>query len=64
MKTLHFSIIINATKEKVWHAMLDDATYRQWTSVFNPSGSYYEGGLNTGDSIRFLGPNEDGTVSL
>jgi uncharacterized protein YndB with AHSA1/START domain len=63
MEKLHFSISINAPKEKVWDVMLNDVTYRQWTSVFNPSGSYYEGDWNTGSSIRFLGPNPDGTVS-
>ena len=43
MEKLHFSISIKAPKEKVWDTMLNDVTYRQWTSVFNPPGSYYEG---------------------
>lgn len=63
MEKLHFSISIKAPKEKVWDTMLNDNTYRQWTSVFNPSGSYYKGDWETGSSIRFLGPNADGTVS-
>jgi len=41
MQKLHFSIVINAPKEKVWHAMLDDKQYREWTGAFNP-GSYSE----------------------
>lgn len=67
MKKLHFSSLINAPKEKVWHAMLDDKSYREWTSAFNP-GSYYKGDWNKGSKILFLGPNpetgeESGMVS-
>jgi uncharacterized protein YndB with AHSA1/START domain len=64
MEKLHFSVIINAPKQKVWETMLNDATYRQWTDIFNPSsGSYYEGEWKTGSDMNFYGPNEDGTVS-
>lgn len=56
MEKLHFSIVINAPKEKVWHAMLDDAPYREWTAAFNP-GSYYEGTWEKGSKILFLGPD-------
>ena len=28
MQKLHFSMLINAPKDKVWHAMLDDQPYR------------------------------------
>jgi uncharacterized protein YndB with AHSA1/START domain len=58
---MHFSIIIDASKEKVWDTMLQDATYRQWTAAFGP-GSYYEGSWETGSDIRFLAPNDKGTV--
>lgn len=60
MEKLHFSIVIDAPKEKVWHTMLDDATYRQWTTAFNP-GSYYQGSWEEGSEILFLGPNPDGS---
>lgn len=56
MQKLHYSITINAPKEKVWHTMLDEATFRQWTSAFNP-GSYYKGDWNKGSKIIFLGPD-------
>lgn len=62
MQKLHCSIVINAPREKVWDVMLGDATYREWTSVFNPKGSWYEGGWNTGDDIRFYGPGENGEL--
>jgi len=63
MQKLHYSIFIKAPKQKVWETMLNDDTYRQWTAEFNPAGSYYEGGWETGSDIKFLGPEKDGTVS-
>ena len=64
MQKLHFSIVINAPKEKVWNTMLEDATYREWTKVFSPeSGSYFEGDWSTGSSMKFLGPEDNGTIS-
>lgn len=56
MEKLHFSIVINAPKEKVWHTMLDDEPYREWTAAFN-EGSYYEGSWEKGSKILFLGPD-------
>ena len=56
------SFVIKAPQEKVWHVMLDKETYKQWTSAFN-EGSTYEGSWEKGADIRFVGPNEDGTVS-
>lgn len=58
MKKLHFSILINAPKEKVWHVMLDDKPYREWTAAFNP-GSYYRGDWSKGSKILFLGLNPE-----
>lgn len=60
MQTLHFEIKINAPKAKVWDTMLNDATYREWTNVFNPGGSYYKGNWKTGSKMFFLGPGENG----
>lgn len=59
MQEIHFSIHIQAPKEKVWNTMLEDATYREWTKVFCP-GSYYEGSWNEGSEIRFFGEDENG----
>ncbi len=68
MKKLQFKINIEASKEKVWDTMLEDATYREWTSVFSP-GSYYKGDWSAGSKILFLGPDprtgeEGGMVSM
>ncbi len=59
MKKLHFEIDINASPEKVWDAVVDDRKYREWTSAFQ-EGSYFEGGWEKGDSIRFMAENMDG----
>jgi uncharacterized protein YndB with AHSA1/START domain len=61
MKKLHFSIVINAPKDKVWHTMLDQDTYRLWTEVFMP-GSHYIGDWNRGSKIQFLGPDQKGKM--
>lgn len=56
MLKLHFSITINASREKVWNTMLEDATYRIWTEAFTP-GSHYVGDWSQGSKILFLGPD-------
>lgn len=59
MQKIHFSIDIKATKEKVWETVFEDATYRVWTKVFNPS-SYFIGNWEQGSEIRFVGTDKDG----
>lgn len=63
MKTLHFSIQINAPKEKVWNALWEDQNYRKWTAVFQ-EGSYAESDWQEGSKILFLGSNGDGMFSM
>jgi len=59
MKKISLSILINAPKEKVWHTMLDDKTYREWTTIFNPGGSFYKGDWSKGSKILFIGPDPE-----
>jgi uncharacterized protein YndB with AHSA1/START domain len=59
MQKLHFSIIINAPKQKVWDTMLGDKTYRQWTEAFG-AGSYFVGSWDQGADMKFLAPNDKG----
>lgn len=59
MQKLHFTIQIQAPKEKVWKTMLEDATYREWAKEFN-AGSRYEGSWDEGSEIKFVGSDEDG----
>lgn len=58
MQKLRFATTINAPKVKVWKTMLEDATYRQWTSAFS-EGSYMEGSWEKGSEIRFIGPDPE-----
>lgn len=59
---IHLSILINAPKEKVWDVLLQDSTYRQWTSVFSP-GSYVETDWKQGSKALFKNGEGDGMVS-
>jgi uncharacterized protein YndB with AHSA1/START domain len=59
MRRLTFRIEIDAPRSRVWSAMLDDATYRDWCSEFSP-GSHFEGDWGEGSRIRFVGPGENG----
>ncbi len=56
---LELSILINASKEKIWHVLLDDETYRKWTSAFM-EGSYAEGSWEEGSKMYFKGPSSEG----
>lgn len=61
MKKLQFEILIHAPVEKVWDTMLADATYRDWTTAFNP-GSYFKGDWSEGSRIYFIGPDPEGST--
>ena len=63
MDKLHFSIVINAPKAKVWNTMLDDRTYRIWTEAFT-AGSYYVGDWSEKSKMLFLAPGEKGEVGM
>lgn len=67
MQKFQISISINAPKEKVWHTMLDEDSYREWAAAFQ-EGSYYDGNWEKGSKIKFVGPdpqtgNTDGMVA-
>ncbi len=63
MDKLHFSIVINAPKEKVWNTMLDKDTYNEWTEAF-AKGSHYDGAWSKGSKILFLAPGEKGEMGM
>lgn len=62
MKTLKFTSHIQASREKVWDVLWNDATYRQWTSAFS-EGSYALSDWNEGSKIQFLSPDGSGMFS-
>ena len=62
MTKLTFSTTIAAPSELVWRTMLEDATYRNWTSAFQ-EGSYTVTDWKPGSKALFLAPDGTGMVS-
>ncbi|MEJ7644543.1 MAG: SRPBCC domain-containing protein [Chryseolinea sp.] len=63
MKKLEYKIDIAAPRKKVWDTMLDEKTYKEWTSVAWP-GSLYDGEWKQGKNIRFISKDESGTLAV
>ena len=57
-----YKVDINSPAEKVWNSLLNDDTYRQWTSALS-KGLYYQGELKLGNRIHFLSPDGSGMYS-
>lgn len=53
METYKFNININAPKQKVWDVLWEEATYSQWSSVFN-EGTNSAPDLKEGSKLLFL----------
>ena len=53
MKPLHFSVDINAPRDRVWQVLWNDDTYPEWTSAFGP-GSRAVSDWQQGSRIQFL----------
>ena len=62
MEKHEFKITINGPREKVWKVLWDDASYREWTSVFAP-GSCAKTDWKKGSEIQFLDEKNDGMIS-
>ena len=62
MTRLTFSTTIEAPRDLVWRTMLEDETYRAWTSAFQV-GSYAVTDWKPGSKALFLGPDGSGMVS-
>ena len=63
MEKINFATTINAPREKVWKTLWDDASYRNWSSVFT-EGSYAKTeNWKEGSKVLFLSPDGDGMVS-
>jgi uncharacterized protein YndB with AHSA1/START domain len=59
LEVLNFKIIIDTPLEKVFKLMLEEDSYKAWTSVFNPS-SRYKGTWEKRSKMVFLGNDKDG----
>jgi len=53
MNELQFSIEINASKERVWATLWEDATFRDWSSIID-EGTYMKGVMKEGNEIQFI----------
>jgi uncharacterized protein YndB with AHSA1/START domain len=62
MNRLHFSIDIAAPRNKVWRVLWDDASFRDWTSVF-AQGSYAVSDWKEGSTIEFIDPSSRSGMS-
>ena len=62
MTRLTFSTTIQAPKDLVWRTLLEDETYREWTSAFQ-EGSYAVTDWKPGSKALFLAPGGSGMVS-
>ena len=56
LNRLHFSVDIAAPREKVWRVLWDDASFRDWSSVF-AEGSHAVSDWNEGSSVQFIDPS-------
>ena len=62
MEKQHFSIEIDAPREKVWKTLWEDNTYRGWTSAFT-EGSHAVTDWKKGSKVLFLDGKGEGMVS-
>jgi hypothetical protein len=62
MEKQQFKISIDAPREKVWNILWNDASYREWTSVFS-EGSRAETDWKKGSKVLFLNATGEGMVS-
>lgn len=62
MEKMTFNTTINASREKVWNILWDDASYPAWTSAFC-EGSHAVTDWQKGSKVLFLDGNKSGMVS-
>lgn len=61
LEKVQFEITINANPQKVYHTMLEEDTYNEWTKEFN-ADSHYKGSWEKGEKILFLGSDKNGKM--
>lgn len=60
---LHYEILINAPKQRVWETMIDSATYNDWAKAFS-DGSSFEGEWGEGNTMLFFDAKQGGTKAV
>ena len=64
MRELQFTVVINASREKVWDTLWQDETFRQWAGIIDP-GTYMVGDLKEGNEVQYISSeNGYGVTSL
>ena len=63
MEKINFSTHINASPEKVWKTLWDDASYRAWTRVFAEGSSVKTDNWKEGTKVLFVDGTDSGMVS-
>ncbi len=63
MNRLQFTIDIKAEKDKIWKALWEDTSYRDWTSVFSEGSHAVSNHWEEGSIVLFLGADKSGIYS-
>jgi len=63
MKEMQFEIEINAPRGKVWNALWQDETLRDWAGLVDP-GTCMVGELREGSTVQFISAEGYGVTSL
>lgn len=53
MIEIQFSIEINASKERVWATLWEDASFRDWANIID-EGTYMKGIIKEGNETQFI----------
>jgi hypothetical protein len=61
---LNFSIDITAEKTKIWKALWNENSYRDWTSVFFEGSYAVTDDWKEGSKVHFLTPDQSGIYSI
>jgi uncharacterized protein YndB with AHSA1/START domain len=60
MKTLEYTVNINATPQKVWQYLWEPENYKTWISPFGEGSHYKTARFTKGSKIHFLTPQGEG----
>ena len=63
MQQMQFTIEIRAPKEKVWHTLFDDKTFRDWGNIID-EGQYMKGVIKEGNEVQFISASGLGVTSF
>jgi len=61
---LQFSIDIDAEKTKIWNALWNENSYRDWASVFFEGSYAITDNWKEGSKVLFLAPDQSGIYSI